>query len=727
MMIRRFLMLSLVAGLWATAAGVASAQDKLDIDDLLGTGGQFGAPTEKADVWAELVADKAEEGGTAYLRVHADLPLDHYIYSTNKSFSGHTEIKVLDLKGLEPLDDEFHPEKKPKVVYEELFKQDIEKFFDNAVWVRRYRITGDPESVSISGELTGQYCSSGPGGACTPIRPAATFTESLKVDSELAEKEAALFASMPEPASPAGADQNPDTAPDGAESHPDHESASASAIGLESGGDSAGDADPRKKGLIGFLVVAIGSGFLALLTPCVFPMVPITVSFFLKQAEGEDSRPVLLASTYCLGIIGTFTILGLLMSIFFRAASLNALANNPLLNVFIGAVLVFFGLSLLGLFEIRMPSWLVNWSASKRSQGGLLGTIFMAVTFTLVSFTCTFAFVGGLLAWAARGEYYWATIGMVAFSAAFSLPFFFLALFPAFLKKLPKSGGWMNTVKVTLGIVEIGAALKFFSTADLASNPTPMIFDYSMVMTGWMVLAGLAGFYLLGSFRLPHDDAGESISVIRFGFAALFIGFAAYLSSGLFGRQEPEGVLWSQIAALAPPRFETGPEIGVAHGGGEPDDTPGPVIRHSGLGYALNFETAQKFAEEENRLLFLDFTGVNCPNCRLMERDVLPKGKIPGLLRKFVRVSLYTDQVPLIKDRALVQKLLEQNRLLQENWFDDVTLPAYAVVSPDGKTILSAAKGYNPDVERFRKFLELGIERWEGQQVASRASQSDAD
>ena len=401
MMIRRFLMLSLVAGLWATAAGVASAQDKLDIDDLLGTGGQFGAPTEKADVWAELVADKAEEGGTAYLRVHADLPLDHYIYSTNKSFSGHTEIKVLDLKGLEPLDDEFHPEKKPKVVYEELFKQDIEKFFDNAVWVRRYRITGDPESVSISGELTGQYCSSGPGGACTPIRPAATFTESLKVDSELAEKEAALFASMPEPASPAGADQNPDTAPDGAESHPDHESASASAIGLESGGDSAGDADPRKKGLIGFLVVAIGSGFLALLTPCVFPMIPLTISFFTRHA-GNRGTAMRMAGVYGLSIVVTFTGLGVVMALVVGAAGAQTIASNPWVNLFIAGVLVAFALSLLGLYELRVPAGLLNYlNRQGTERQGYTGVLFMGLTLTLVSFSCTAPFVGGLLAAAA--------------------------------------------------------------------------------------------------------------------------------------------------------------------------------------------------------------------------------------------------------------------------------------------------------------------------------------
>lgn len=709
---RNLAVLSLVAALAVPTLAQdppLPGQGPPSIEDLIGLGGQAGAQQE-AKFWAELVTDDKSVGKTAYLLVHAELPLDHYIYALDESFSGHTEIKILKTDGLEPIDASFVPEKKPKVKFDEIFDQEIGKHHDMATWIKRYRITD--LKAAVSGELTGQFCVSGPGGACTPIRPPAKLEAVLTVDEETTQAQVALYAALRDAGEEPAAAGSP---PGNAAATPDAPQIDAEPV--------LADDDPRKEGMFAFIAIAIGAGFLALLTPCVFPMVPITVSFFLKQAE-SGGKPLRLAVTYCLGIIGTFTLLGLLMSAFFGATKMNAVANNPWLNVFIAGVLIFFGANLLGMFEIRVPSWLVNYTGSRRGQGGFLGTIFMAVTFTLVSFTCTFAFVGGLLALAAQGEYYWATIGMLAFSAAFALPFFFLALFPAFLKKLPKSGGWMNTVKVTLGLIEIGAAFKFLSTADLAWNPVPVIFDYSLVMTAWMITAALTGVYLLGFFRLPHDDKVESISVLRFAFAATFVGLAAYLAGGLFGRTEPTGVLWSQIAALAPPHFETDVAASGGHGSAEPDDTPGPRIRHSGLSYALNYNVAQEYAQRENKLLFLDFTGVNCPNCRLMEKDVMPKGEIPDLLRQFVRVQLYTDNVPLIEDEDLVDSLLQLNRNLQEDWFKDVTLPAYAVVTPDGKTVLSALKGYDPSITRFKAFLEKGISKWGSAEVAQADTQS---
>ena len=267
----------------------------------------------------------------------------------------------------------------------------------------------------------------------------------------------------------------------------------------------AASRDVKKQGLVLFLVSAAGFGFLALLTPCVFPMVPITISFFLKQAEKGHHRPSTLATIYCGGIIATFTGLGLLMAALFEATSLNRLANNPWLNLVLAGVIVLFGISMLGVFEIRVPSWLLTWSAGKEQKGGIIGTLFMALTFTLVSFTCTFAFAGLLLVMASKGEVLWPVLGMLAFSAAFSFPFFLLALFPSFLKKLPKSGGWMNTIKVTMGFIEIGAALKFLSVADTSWFGQPMYLTYNVVMIGWLVMATAMGLYLLGLFRMPHD------------------------------------------------------------------------------------------------------------------------------------------------------------------------------------------------------------------------------
>jgi len=360
--------------------------------------------------------------------------------------------------------------------------------------------------------------------------------------------------------------------------------------------------------------------------------------------------------------------------------------------------LVFFGLNLLGLFEIRVPSWLLTWSAGREGQGGVIGVIFMALTFTLVSFTCTFAFVGLLLAMAARGQYYWPVIGMLAFSSAFALPFFFLALFPSMLKKLPKSGGWMNTVKVIMGILEIGAALKFLSVADLGWNPVPLIFDFSLTMSIWIVLSIAAGMYLLGLFRFAHDTPRDNTPVPQFIFAMVFLALATYLSVGVFAPKPPKGLIWDQIVAFAPPSFDANTKENL-----------GPTLKHHDLEYALDVNQAVKYAAEKNQLLFFDFTGVNCINCRLMEKKFEAKS-IHDRLEKLIRVQLYTDSVPTIADRNYRNQLLETNKTLQEDWFQDVSLPAYAVVSPDGKTILSSFKGIEGD---FVQFLDEGIRKWE--------------
>ena len=373
---------------------------------------------------------------------------------------------------------------------------------------------------------------------------------------------------------------------------------------------------------------------------------------------------------------------------------------------------MFFGANLLGLFEIRIPAWLLTFSSGQESRGGIAGILFMSLTFTLTSFTCTFAFIGGLLVKAAGGAYYWPVIGMVAFSAAFSLPFFFLALFPSMLKKLPKSGGWMNTVKVSMGLLELGAAFKFLSVADIAWFGEPWIFDYHMVMSAWMIIAVTSGVYLLGMFQLPHDSPTDRIGVLRLFFAMSFLGLGSYLAVGLFGNDEPQGGIWSNIAAFAPPRIEEADEHLVAEKAFTPGvDVPaGPFLTHDGLHYSLDLDRAVEFARKKNRLLFIDFTGVNCVNCRKMEATVLREPQIKSHLEDMVRVQLYTDVVPYIDDRNEASRILENNIKLQQDWFGDVTLPAYVVITPDRK-ILSTTGGMQ-STEDFAAFLEKGVQGW---------------
>jgi len=461
----------------------------------------------------------------------------------------------------------------------------------------------------------------------------------------------------------------------------------------------------KSKGLAFFLVAAVLAGFAALLTPCVFPMIPITVSFFQKQSEKEHHRPISMASIYCLGIIGTFSGLGMLMSIVFSATAIQQLASHWTVNLFIAGVLVFFAFNLLGMFEIQMPSWLLTYTAGQEGRGGFIGVLFMALTFTLTSFTCTFAFAGALLAAAAHGDRLWPALGLLAFSAAFSTPFFFLALFPSLLKKLPKSGGWMNVAKVVMGLIELGAAFKFFGNVDTTWNGQPAIFDFHLMISAWAVISIATAMYLLGVFRLPHDIASDHIGVARFVLAMSFLGFASYLGVGLFATDKPHGMVWRYVEAFANPNFETG------------SGRMGPSLKHGDLEYSLDFEKAFEAAIAENKPVFLDFTGVTCTNCRYMEKGPMSKPDIEERLGRFVRIQLFTDTVP-IPDKKEAGRLLDLNVRLQEEWFGDVTLPSYVVIPPDRSVlkdpskIIDTLKGKREDQE-FAQFLDRGWAGWQ--------------
>jgi thiol:disulfide interchange protein DsbD len=471
-------------------------------------------------------------------------------------------------------------------------------------------------------------------------------------------------------------------------------------------GESAEAGGLTQMPLLVFVGTAIVFGFAALLTPCVFPMIPITVSFFQKQAEKEHHRPIVMASVYCLGIIGAFTVLGMVMSVLFGATALPELANTVVFNLLLGALLVFFAFNLLGMFEIRMPSWLLTFSASKESRGGFVGVLFMALTFTLTSFTCTFAFAGGLLVMAESGDRLRPIIGLLAFSAAFSLPFFFLALFPSFLKKLPKSGGWMNVAKVMMGLLELGAAIKFLGNADQRWNGQPAIFDFHLMIAIWAVISIGAALYLFGVFRLPHDVPTENIGVARFVTAVSLLGFAMYLGAGLFGAEKPQGVIWKNVEAFANSTFDVGSDI------------TGPVVKHGNLKYSLDFERALEFAISENKPLFLDFTGENCTNCRKMEKGPMSNSEVEAKLGKFVRIQLFTDTVPL-DDRKEAERLKEFNQALQKGWFGTIALPSYVVIPPtrnvltNRSLILSSFEGYDPDHAKFARFLDKGWSKWQ--------------
>lgn len=454
--------------------------------------------------------------------------------------------------------------------------------------------------------------------------------------------------------------------------------AAARASGPKAAPGTAGARQEASPGdLLGLLGAAFGGAFLMLLTPCVFPMIPITVNFFLKQSEREHHRPLAVATVYSGTIIVLLTVVMLILG-----KVVIDLANNAWFNLALGLVLIFFALSLFGMYEIELPSALARFTSAREGQGGYLGAMFMALTFTITSFTCTGPFLGVMLAPVAglQPPFLHLVLAALVYSATFAAPFFLLALFPAMLKKLPKSGGWLNAVKVTMGFLELGAALKFLSNTDMAWNPgNPRLFNYDTVLSAWIALSVAAGLYLFGAFRLPHDDKVENIGVVRMIFASIFIGLAVYLTPALQGGR-PSGVVGENIIAFLPPNLKKLPG-----GGAGPGAEAG-----AHLAWHLDYQDAWEEARREKKLIFIDFTGVNCTNCRDNEENVFPQPRVNGLLRKYVRVQLYTDSVP--NPRLSASEANEQAARNKE-WqaaFGNLTNPFYVIFEPDRERPLTS-------------------------------------
>ena len=444
-----------------------------------------------------------------------------------------------------------------------------------------------------------------------------------------------------------------------------------------------------EQGLFSFILFAIGMGFLALLTPCVFPMIPITVSYFTKEGEKEDSSPIFSASVYTVGIIIIFTCLGLILALSLGAAGANQLASNPWVNLFIAALFIYFAFSLFGHYEIQIPSVLRQFSSQQEQKGGVIGVLFMALTFTLTSFTCTVQFVGLLLVAASQGEYFWPAIGMIAFSTAFASPFFFLALFPQYLAKLPKSGGWLNSVKVTMGFLELGAAMKFLSNSDLVWRWG--IFTKQAVLAVWIILSIMTGIYLIGKIKLPHDSDINYIGAPRLVLSILFMSFGLYLTGGLFGQP-----LHGLIDSYLPPVLHVSKE-NILNPKGE---------EH--LAWINDFSEGMEKAKIENKPLFIDFTGYTCTNCRWMETNVFVDPEVQALFNEFILVQLYTDGGPNHRE----------NQQMEINRFGTAALPFYVVLSPEDAE-LGSFPGMDPDVSKFITFLEESLANFKNNLVQS--------
>lgn len=426
-----------------------------------------------------------------------------------------------------------------------------------------------------------------------------------------------------------------------------------------------------------FLLIAFGFGLAAIFTPCVFPMIPVTMTFFLSQAGPSRAQVLRQAAVFCLGIIVLFTAIGLGLSAALGPFAVVQLGSNPWVNGFISFVFFVFGLSLLGAFELTVPAGLLTRLNMASSRGGLLGTLLMGLTFTLAAFACVGPFMGTLLAASVTGDRLQPALGMLAFSAALSAPFFLLALFPSYLKKLPKSGGWMSRLKIVLAFLILAAMLKYLSNVDQVLQWNLLTRERFLAL--WTVLFALPGLYLLGLLPMEGVRRDEELKPGRLLAATLLLGFALSLLPGMFGARLGE------LEAYIP--------------------TPGETfVSQTSGGADLNrwmkndWQAAVARARAENKRLLVAFTGYACTNCHWMKANMFPRPEVAAALGQFVLVELYTDGT----DAAS-----EANQRRQEQLFQTVAIPYYAVFDADEK-VIATFPGLTRNAAEFLAFLRQG-------------------
>lgn len=463
----------------------------------------------------------------------------------------------------------------------------------------------------------------------------------------------------------------------------------------------AGDEDPQSaqsSSLWYIFVMGFLGGFVALLTPCVWPMIPLTVSFFLKKntSKANSIRDALI---YGIGIIVIYLVLGLAITLIFGAGKLNDLATNAVFNLIFFALLVVFGISFLGAFDIKLPSkWSNAIDGKAERTTGLLSIFFMAFTLALVSFSCTGPIMGTLLVEAATiGNITGPAVGMGGFALALALPFTLFAIFPTWLKEMPRSGGWLNSVKVVLGFLELALSLKFLSVADLAYGWG--ILDREVFVSLWIVIFVMLGFYLLGKLKFSHDSDIEYVSMPRFFLALVSLSFAVYLVPGLWGAP------LKSVSAFVPPLYTQ--DFNLYEGGKfqEFDD----------------YDEGMKYAEEHSKPVLIDFSGYGCVNCRKMEGAVFDTPEVSANIKEnYVLIKLMVDdKQPLSNPYTVIENgkdvkietVGEKWSYLQRHKFAANSQPYYIVLDNNGEP-MTPATYYDEDVAKFTKWLDLGVDNY---------------
>ena len=479
-------------------------------------------------------------------------------------------------------------------------------------------------------------------------------------------------------------------------------------------------ADTQSRSLLGIFLLGILGGLIALLTPCVWPIIPMTVSFFLKRAKDDKKKGIRDAVLYGLSIVVIYVGLGLLVTLIWGPSSLNALSTNAIFNLFLFALLVVFAASFLGGFELTLPSsWSTKMDEKASSTTGLLSIFFMALTLVVVSFSCTGPIIGLLLVdMVTSGSVIAPTIGMLGFALALAAPFTLFAMFPTWLKSAPKSGNWMNVIKVVLGLVELAFALKFLSVADLAYGWR--LLDRETFLCLWILIFALMGFYLLGWIRLPHDEdeyddegnvvARPKIGVTRFLSALCVLAFALYMVPGLWGAP------CKAVSAFAPPMWTQDFNLNA--------NTVEAVY--------TDYEEGMAAAQKAGKPVMLDFTGFGCVNCRKMEAAVWPDAKVRQLMTEdYVLVSLYVDDktpLPATVEVTEADGSTSKLRTVGDKWsylqrykFGAQTQPFYVLVDHEARP-MAPSYSYDENINQFIQWLQSGLNVFRQRSAATTSS-----
>ncbi len=624
-------------------------------------------------VWTSSVEMKDDSKGVMIFS--ATIEPGWHLYATELEEGGPkpTSVEFEKLEGVE-LDGGLVPSVSPIVEVDKVFNLKLGWWVDSVVLTQAFTVT-DASAYLIEGNIRFQGCNDE-----TCIAPAKESFEFSR--GNLAQESKAVVSDGGESkvTKPNNADSsgwwNPVEMPAG---DADAESSSSSSLWYIF--------------IMGFL-----GGFVALLTPCVWPMIPMTVSFFLKK-NSSRSRSITDASIYGVGIIVIYVVLGLAVTVIFGAGKLNDLSTNALFNILFFVMLVVFAVSFFGAFDIKLPSKWSNAMDSKAERtSGLLSIFFMAFTLALVSFSCTGPIMGTLLVEAATiGNVTGPAIGMFGFALALAIPFTLFAIFPSWLKEMPRSGGWLNSVKVVLGFLELALSLKFLSVADLAYGWG--ILDREVFVSLWVVIFALLGLYLLGKLRFSHDDEVQSVSVPRFFMALVSLSFAVYLLPGLWGAP------LKSVSAFVPPMYTQ--DFNLYDGGRfqEFDD----------------YDEGMKYASEHNKPVLIDFSGHGCVNCRKMEGAVFDTQKVEELIKSdFVLIKLMVDDKKELETpysviengkKVKISTIGEKWSYLQRLKFKANSQPYYVVLDNDGNPMTPAAY-YDEDVSKFINWLESGKEEY---------------